>query len=131
MECEVAITKVVAKLVGESATREYKFTVGGCSNFLALPREEIDALGLRRACGTVKLMSAKGLVDVETYFADGELMGQMFSGILVPSDAPKFGYHLLQNLRFKVNQATREIEKISDKEISPPFLNLGGRVVWN
>ena len=125
------LAEVQAKVFGENEAREYRFAVGGCSNFLALPREEINLLGFRGAGGTVKLMSAKGLVDVETYFANGELMGQKFSGILVPSDAPKLGYHLLQNLRFKVNPATREIEKVPDEEVAPPFLNLGGRAVCN
>ncbi len=91
------------------------------STFLALPQEEIEALGLRRARGTVKLVSATGLVDVETYFAEGELMGQEFGTMLIPAPTPLLGYELLQNLRFKVNPVTHQIEKVPDGEIHPPY----------
>ena len=42
-------TLVQAKVFGENDTREYTFMVDTGSTFLALPQEEIDALGLRRA----------------------------------------------------------------------------------
>ena len=130
MDCRVSSTEVTAKVIGESETREYSFAICSCSNYIAPPIEEIEELGLKGGdWGKAKLASVDGLVEVPTYFADGELMGQKFSGILVPSDAPKLGYHLLQNLRFKVNPVTHELEKVPDDEIHPPFLNLGGRVV--
>ena len=118
----MGVTQVQARVFGELETRKYQFTVGGCSNFLALPQEEIEMLGHRRAQGMVRLMGATGMVDVETYFAEGELMGQAFSCILVPAATPLLGYHLLQNLRFKVNPVTHEIEKVPDDEIHPPYL---------
>ena len=68
------------------------------------------------------MMSATGLVDVEKYHADGELRGQEFGAILVPAATPLLGYGLLQNLRFKVNSVTHEIEKVSDDESHPPYL---------
>ncbi len=67
------------------------------------------------------MVSATGPVDVETYHADGELMGQEFAAILVPAATPLLGYELLQNLRFKVNPVTHQIEKVPDDEIHPPF----------
>ena len=78
-------------------------------------------MGLPRSRGVVKLMSATGLVDVPTYFVNGELMGQEFGAILVPAPTPLLGYELLQNLRFKVNPVTRQIEKVPDDEIHPPY----------
>ena len=48
-------------------------------------------------------------------------MGQEFTAILVPAPTPLLGYELLQNLRFKVNPVTHEIEKVPDEEIHPPF----------
>ena len=115
-------TLVQAKVFGENEAREYEFMVDTGSTFLALPQEEIEALGLRRARGTVRLMSANGMVDVETYFAEGELMGQEFGAILVPAGSPLLGYELLQNLRFKVNPVTHELEKVSDDVINhPPY----------
>ena len=118
----MGVTTVDARVFGELETREYTFMVDTGSTFLALPKEEIEALGLRRARGTVKLMSATGLVDAETYHADGELMGQEFGAILVPAATPLLGYELLQNLRFKVNPVSHEIEKVPDEEIHPPYM---------
>lgn len=118
----MGLTEVQARVFGEKETREYRFMVDTGSTFLALPQEEIEALGLRRARGTVRLMSATGMVDVETYYADGELMGQEFGAILVPAPTPLLGYELLQNLRFKVNPVTQQIEKVPDDEIHPPYM---------
>ena len=118
----MGVTMAEAKIFGELETREYSFMVDTGSTFLALPQEEIDALGLRRGRMTVKLVSATGLVDADTYIADGELLGQEFTGILVPAATPLLGYELLQNLRFKVNPVTHEIEKVPDDEIHPPYL---------
>ena len=117
----MGVTTVQARVFGEGETRQYEFMVDTGSTYLALPREEIEALGLRRGRGVARLMSATGLVDVETYYADGELMGREFTAILVPAPTPLLGYELLQNLRFKVNPVTHEIEKVPDEEIHPPF----------
>ncbi len=118
----MGVTTVQVRVFGERETREFSFMVDTGSTFLALPQEEIDALGLPRARGTVKLVSATGLVDVPTYFVNGELRGQEFGAILVPAATPLLGYELLQNLRFKVNPVTYEIEKVPDDEIHPPFM---------
>ena len=121
-ECASSFADIEAKLVGDNVTRQYTFKVGGCSNFLALPQEEIDSLGLHRCRMTVKLVSARGIADSETYMAHGELLGQEFGAILVPDDIARMGYHVLQNLRYRVNPFTREIEKVPDDEWHPPFL---------
>ena len=118
----MGVTTVQARVFGEGENRQYEFMVDTGSTFLALPQEEIDSLGLSRSRGTVRLMSATGLVDVPTYFVNGELMGQEFGAILVPAATPLLGYELLQNLRFKVNPVTHEIEKVADDEIHPPYL---------
>ena len=115
------ITQVTARVFGEKETREYEFMVDTSSTYLALPLEEIEALGLRRTRGTVKLMSATGMVDVATYFAEGELMGQEFGAIAVPALTPLLGYQLLQNMRLKVNPVRHQIEKVPDDEIHPPY----------
>ncbi len=118
----MGVTQVQAQVFGESETREYQFMVDTGSTYLALPSEEIEALGLRRGRGVVKLMSATGLLDVPTYVADGELMGQEFTAILVPATTPLLGYELLQNLRFKVNPVTHLTEKVPDDEVHSPYL---------
>ena len=124
----MGVTEVQARIMGENETREYQFMVDTGSTYLALPLEEIEVLGLRRGRGMVKLMSATGLVDVNTYVADGELMGQEFTAIMVPSSTPLLGYELLQNLRFKVNPVTQQIERVPDYERHPPYLLYLG--VW-
>ncbi len=118
----MGLTEVQAKIFGESAEREYTFIVDTAAMYMALPLVEIEALGLRPTGATVRLMSATGLVDVETYFATAELRGQMFGGIAVPSSSFLLGYQLLQNMRFRVNPVTHDIEKVPDDEIHPPFL---------
>ena len=74
------------------------------------------------AVATARLMSATGPVDVETYTVVGELRGQRFAGVAVPSATPLLGYGLLQNLRYRVNTVTHDIEKVPDDEFYPPFL---------
>ena len=113
-------TEVRARIFGENETREYTFLVDTGATYLALPQEEIEALGLRR--GRLRLMSATGMVEVGTYFCDWELMGEEFSAILVPASTPLIGYELLENLRFRVNPVTRQIEKVPEDEVHPPYL---------
>ena len=104
-------TEIQAKVIGNNETREYIFLVDTGATYLSLPLEEIEALGLQQTRGKIRLMSATGIVNVDTYFADGELMGQQFSAILVLASIPLIGYELLENLRFRVNPVTQEIEK--------------------
>ena len=118
----MGLTEVQATVIGENETRQYTFPVDTGSTYVALPPEEIAALSLHRRRMRVKLMSATGLVDVETYVADGELMGEDFTVIVVPTSTPLLGYELLQNLRFKVNPVTHEIEKVPDDVMHhPPY----------
>lgn len=118
----MGVTMVDARVFGELETREYEFMVDTGSTYLALPMREIETLGLPLTGGTVRLMSATGWVDVPTYFARGELQGQRFGAVLVPAATPLLGYELLQNMRFKVNPVTHEIEKVPDDEIHPPYI---------
>ena len=118
----MGVTMVDARVFGDLETRDYDFMVDTGSTYLALPMAEIEALGLTLTGGTVRLMSATGWVDVPTHFVRGELHGQGFGAILVPAATPLLGYELLQNLRFKVNPVTHEIEKVADDEIHPPYL---------
>ena len=115
-------TEIQAKVIGDKETREYTFLVDTGATYLALPIEEIEALGLRQSRGKIRLMSATGVVDVDTYFADGELLGQEFGAILVPASMPLIGYELLENLKFRVNPVTGELEKVPKDEVHPPYL---------
>ena len=115
-------TEVQARVIGEKETREYTFLVDTGASYLALPAEDIEALGHRQTGGRVRLMSATGVVEVNTFFAAGELMGEQFGAILVPASVPLIGYELLENLRFRVNPLTQEIEKVPEDEVGPPYL---------
>ncbi|MDP6548687.1 MAG: aspartyl protease family protein [Dehalococcoidia bacterium] len=115
-------TEIRARIFGEKATREYTFLVDTGATYLALPAEEIEALGLRRGRGRFRLLSATGVVEVNTYFADGELMGEESGAILAPASTPLIGYELLENLRYRVNPVTRQLEKVPEDEVHPPYL---------
>ncbi len=67
-------------------------------------------------------MTATGIVEVNSYFADGELMGEEFGAILVPASTALIGYELLENLRFKVNPVSGQLEKVPEDEVHPPYL---------
>ena len=67
-------TEVRATVIGEKETREYPFLVDTGATYLALPIEKIEALGLPRGPGKLRLMSATGFVEVNTYFAGGALV---------------------------------------------------------
>ena len=111
----MGVTQVKATIFGEKETRGYTFMVDTGLTYLALPPEEIEALGLEGGdWGTVRLVSAMGPVEVDTYFARGELKGQRFRAITVPSVTPLLGFEPLQNMRFKVNPVTHEIETVPD-----------------
>lgn len=115
-------TEVQATIFGDNRSKEYTFLVDTGASYLSLPLAEIEALGLRQGRGRLRLMTATGIVEVNTYFADGELMGEEFSALLVPASTPLIGYELLENLRFKVNPVSRQIEKVPDDEVHPPYL---------
>ena len=115
-------TQVQARIFGDRETREYTFQVDTGATYLALPLEAIEALGLRQGRGRLRLMSATGVLEVNTYFADGELMGEEFSALLVPAPTPLIGYELLENLRYRVNPVTQQIERVPEDEVHPPYL---------
>ena len=66
-------------------------------------------------------MRATGIVGTNTYFAEGDLMGEGFTAILVPASTPLIGYELLENLRFRVNSVIQLIEKVPEDEIHFPI----------
>jgi predicted aspartyl protease len=118
----VGITEVQASIIGGTGTREYTFVVDTGATYLGLPLEEIEALGLQRSLGIIRVMTIAGVVEVDSYFANGELRGQRFGAMLIPTAEPLLGYELLQNLRYKVNPVTHEIEKVPDDVRHPPYV---------
>lgn len=118
----MGVTQVQARVFGEKETREYTFLVDTGATYMALPEEEICALGLQETRGRVRLMSATGLVEVGMYLANGELMGEEFAAFVVPASTALIGYELLENLRFRVNPVNQVIERVPDDEFHPPFL---------
>ena len=49
-------------------------------------------------------------------------MGQEFGAILVPASIPLIGYELLENLRYRVNPVTEELENVPEDEVHPRYL---------
>ncbi len=118
----MGVTEVHATIIGDNETREYTFVVDTGATYLGLPREEIEFLGLQRSRGIIRVMTVSGVVESESYFAEGELNGEPFGAMLIPTAEPLLGYELLQNLRYKVNPVTHEIERVPDTERHPPYL---------
>ena len=116
-------TFVTATINGPSASKEYSFLVDPGSAYFGLPVGEIEELGLRPVGdGSLQFMTATGMVELETYGAEGEIQGRGFISTVVPTPVPLIGYELLENRRFKVNPVTQEIEPVPTDEIGPPYL---------
>ena len=118
----MGVTEVQATIIGEIEMRDYNFVVDTGATYLGLPMEEIESLGLQASTGIIRVMTVSGVVEVGSYFATGELNGERFGAMLIPTAEPLLGYELLQNLRYKINPVTHEIERVSDDERHPPFL---------
>ena len=116
-------TSVTATLSGSKATKDYSFLVDTGSSFIGLPSAEIEVLGLTPIPGgRVRILTATGVVEQGTYTALGKVQGQGFSATTTPAPIPLLGYELLQNLRFRVNPITEELEEVPLDEPHPPFL---------
>ena len=118
----MGLTEVQATIFGESEARDYTFVVDTGATYLGLPMEEIESLGLQPSTGIIRVMTVTGVVELDSYFAVGELNGERFGAMLMPTAEPLLGYQLLQNLRYNVNPVTHEIERVPDGEKHPPFL---------
>ena len=120
----MGITEIQASIIGGIETREYTFVVDTGATYLGLPLEEVEALGLQRSLGIIRVMTVAGVVEADSYFANGELNGEQFGAMLIPTAEPLLGYELLQNLRYKVNPVTHEIEKVPDDIRHPPYVQV-------
>ena len=121
----MGITQVQAKILGEYEEREYTFIVDTAATYIRGPAPGGDSSDsvYGPPVATVRLMSATGLVDVETFCCHGRTSrGQKFAGVVVPSSSHLLGYELLQNLRYRVNPVSHDIEKVPDDEMYPPYL---------
>ena len=118
----MGLTEVQATIFGDNEARDYTFVVDTGATYLGLPAEEIESLGLQPSTGIIRVMTVTGAVELDSCFAVGELNGERFGAMLIPMSEPLLGYELLQNLRYKVNPVTHEIERVPDDERHPPFL---------
>ena len=117
----MGITKVQATIMGEKETKEYTFIVDTGSTYIGLPLEEIEAIGVQRSAGKVMLETITDVVELDAYFANGEFRGRSFAAIMIPTASPIMGYELLENLLYKVNPVTQELERVPDDERHPPY----------
>ena len=117
-------TTVEAYVTGENGVRSFEFLVDTSSNFLGLPIEDIETLGLYKIPGgQYRLMTGMGVMESETYAADVRIGDDHAPGYVIVSPAPLIGYKLLQNLRMRVNPDTQKLEKVpEDEEVFPPFI---------
>lgn len=115
-------TFVEATIAGPRSQREYRFLVDTGSTYMGLPAEEIEALGLEPIpSGRIEVLTAQGLVEYDSYWALGTIEGRGFGTTVLPSPVPLIGYEILENLRYRVNPVTRELEQLQAGEPGPPY----------
>ena len=115
-------TTVEAFVTGKNGVRSYDFLVVTGCNFMGLPLEDIEALGLYKfPGGRYKLTTALGVIDDETYAASVRIGDDSAPAIVAVSNIPFIGYWLLENLRMKFNPVTQKLEKAPENEIMPPY----------
>ena len=117
----MGITEVQATIIGDKETKEYTFIVDTGSTYIGLPLEEIEAIGVQRGAGRVMLETITDVFELDAYFANGEFRGRRFSAIMIPTSSPLIGYELLENLRYRVNPVTQQVERVPDDERHPPY----------
>lgn len=90
---------------------------------MGLPAEEIEGLGLDVVInGRRSFLTANGRVLQDTYHIAGEIMGRGFGTVVAPMPIPVVGYQMLQDMRFKVNPTTEQLEDDSDDDLGGPYM---------
>lgn len=116
-------TEVDAVIIGPQREREFTFLVDTGATFVGLPEADIADLGLAPIPdGKRRFVTANGVVERDTYSAYGRLEEQGFLATVMVAPIPLIGYELLQNMRYRVNPVTEQIEKVGDDEIHPPYI---------
>jgi predicted aspartyl protease len=123
-------TLATATVNGPLVSKEYDFLVDTGSTLMGLPLAEIEELGLTPIPnGQRRVITANGVVELDTYIAVGVIQGQGFGAWVMPVPVPIIGYEFLENLRFRVNPVSQRIEKVPDDvEDHPPYLLVGPTV---
>ena len=123
-------TFVNATINGPDRSKEFRFLVNTGSTYMGLPIEEIEKLGLTMIPrGRARVRTATGIVEYDTYIAIGELEEQGFVGTMLHAPIPLIGYEILENLGFKVNPVSEELERVPLDEPHPPYQLLRSRTI--
>jgi len=64
-------------------------------------------------------MSATGIVEANTYFAEGDLMGEEFSAILVPASTPLIGKNYGRTCGFGLTRLPSRLRKCQKMKYIP------------
>ena len=115
-------TQVEATVIGPESEENYTFLVDTGSTHVGMPIDEIERLGLYKVPGgTMRVLTAGGTVEYDSYAASVTIDGTSAAVIVLPSPIPVIGYEVLENLRLKVNPVTGELEPVPPEEPSPPY----------
>ena len=88
-------TFVSATIFGPAATKDYSFFVDTGAIYIGLPHDQIEELGLRPVRNGVReFMTAGGVIQLETYGAEGEIQGRGFLATVIPAPVPLVGYEV-------------------------------------
>ena len=115
--------EVDAVIIGPQREKGFTFLVDTGATYVGLTQADIAELGLAPIPeGKRRFVTASGVVERDTYSAYGRLEGQGFLATVMVAPIPLIGYELLQNMRYRVNPVTEEIEKVGDDEIHPTYI---------
>ena len=111
-----------ATIMGSIVSREYEFLVDTGATYIGFPQSEIDELDLAPIPdGVIRVRTANGIIDQQTYLALGRIDGRGFAATVTPSPIPLVGYEFLQNRRFRINMVTHTLERVPEDEFGPPY----------
>jgi len=122
MEATMGRTEIQATVQGPNGTRRFTFLVDTGSTFLGLPMSDIEALGLPMIVGSRhRVMTAAAIIEEDSFSGAVRIGDEQMPAIVTEAPIPLIGYEILENMKFRVNPVSQELERVSDDKASPPF----------
>jgi len=69
----------------------------------------------------MRLLTATGVVERQTYAPQDELAGKGFVATVTEAPIPIVCYELLESLRLRVNRVSKALEDVPDEDLAPPY----------
>ena len=115
-------TEIEATVQGPNGTRRFTFLVDTGSTFLGLPMSDIEALGLPMIVGgRHRVMTAAGIIEEDSFSGAVRIGDEQMPAIVTEAPIPLIGYEMLENMKFRMNPVSQELERVPNDKSSPPF----------